>query len=279
MSIDASESIIVLLHGNNYPMHDGHRELFKFAKTIGDKVVAVVMRNVMEWYYFLRTGTAHPITLTETAELVKSIEEIGVPVIFQDFDNVSEDTRKAAMDKAIDVIHKYREEIIVKRVGEICQMMLADILLRPALGEKARVKGPDLEAFVLKDVMKQGLIGMKSSVHIMPSMVRSSDTGLKTKRDKDDGFLNPAQKSLLPKIGELLKTVRQYYEKGWNGPLVERLNSRYEKMQQGAWKFYEIVVFEGGIFENYRLEFTSFAFPTENGGVSLFEDWNTVQKL
>jgi hypothetical protein len=35
---------------------------------------------------------------------------------------------------------------------------------------------------------------------------------------------------------------------------------------------------EGGIFENYRLELTSFTFPNLTGGLSIFEDWNVFQK-
>ena len=107
-------------------------------------------------------------------------------------------------------------------------------------------------------------------------MVRSETTGLKIKRDKtDEGFMLPEQVDLLGNLGFVLKTVHQYYQQGWNGPLVERLNARYADIQKGLWKFREIVVYEGGIFENYRIELTSLDFPQPNGGLSVYEDWNT----
>lgn len=283
MSVDTAGSIIVLLHGNNTPIHEGHQALFDFAKTVGDKVVALVVRNVTEWYHFLRTGMIVDNPKTVTDKLVESLDAIGVPHVFQDPDfSVPEEKRQEVMDKMAELIQAYREQLYLKRIGEICQMMLADIVLRKPLGEAGRVKGPDVEAFVLKDVMNRGRLGADhtSQVHILPKMIKSA-SGLKIKRDKmEEGFMTQAQVEEFNygQIGNIFRLAREQYKEGWNGPLVERLNTKYADFQKGLWKFYEIVVYEGGIFENYRVELTSFELPQPNGAVSLYEDWNVFQK-
>ena len=272
-------STIVLLHGNNSPIHDGHKALFEYAKTFGNQVVAVVVRNVMEWYYFLKTGTAHPITQTITDKLVASINAIGVPIVFFDPDfTITEDKRKETMTKMAEIMQTYRDQIILKRLGEVCQLMLADIVLRQPLGEVCRVKGPDVEAFVLKDVMDKGILGIKTPIYILPKMIRDEKIGLKIKRDKaDEGFMTPEQLDSLSLVGDIMVAVRELYKDGWNGPLAERLNSKYAEMQKNLWKFHEIVVYRGGIFQNYRIELTSLAFSQPNGGTTIYEDWNVFQ--
>jgi phosphopantetheine adenylyltransferase len=119
MSLD--NVIVVTIHGGNRPIHNGHRELFEYAKTIGNNVVAVILRNGLEWNYYLSKGVIVSLTQTKTDELEKSLKAIGIPFEFQDpIFSITEDQRLKVMDQVAETVQKFREQIILKRVGDLC---------------------------------------------------------------------------------------------------------------------------------------------------------------
>lgn len=137
---------------------------------------------------------------------------------------------------------------------------------------RANVVEPECTSFIMKASISSLVKDEVETYKILDRLMRNPENKLRFPTVMPN--LSAEQlKAFNEDVGKIVEKERWRYEKGNNRDLVEFLNKKYKDKQRGLWNFFEVFVFEDGIFENFRLEGTGLQFGNE-----YFEDLYVVKK-
>lgn len=267
-------AVLVPIQARNEPIHGGHKRLIEFAKTIGDKVVVILSRNVREWSSFLQSGIKLPYGPEDILERVSSIESLDIPIVIRDPDYsfISDKDRILALEEAKQILNNFKDQVCLQRVWLMCVSTITSIILRKRAKEiaKAIVLGPEVVNFVAKASVDYIYTGRQNKIQIFPEIIRDPSTNLMFKTSLPQ--LSKEQIDLLPEIGQIMQIIRKRHKDESDEEMLMSLNQEFKSNQKDRWKFHEISIFEGGIFEDFRLYIITISLPLERGGLGFIED-------
>lgn len=255
----------VAIQNSKYGLHNGHRELIRYGKSLGDVIVCLA-ENLMDRNNYLVTGAGKPHYKINDSQFAQDCQDLGVKYKKPYFIVCSEAKRKEAYAFAKGFADQYAGVLLADRyIMEYTSQLIREWFL--TLGVRARenrgdiyLSGPDVISFFWKYRTEQKWPMQRV---IWPNIVRD-DFGLKLSTSSMDITFD---KTLLR---QSIDGWKPKYKVGKNEELVKELNASYSEETVG-WRVNDILVYEGG-FVPGRLEVTSIRYSTGPLSYKLFEE-------
>jgi len=260
---------------NAHPtLHDGHKAIIEYAKSIGDTSVLIVV-DPLAMNEYLLNGKFRTPKSSSVARMKDDLENLGVPQVWRSVSNsidINEPKRQKMYDSMSGLINTYSSSILIPSnfqlaMGSLLMRLMSTPLrgLKKSNEEQIQVRGPEWVGFFLKATLP--VLGRGERIEIFPNVIKDPKFGIKYQTRMKDTF--EADWPQLMRLGQAALGARDKFKIGRNEELVNELNLSYTHR---PWKWHEILVWEGGLVPG-RLEVVQFAVRSARGLVLIEESW------
>lgn len=239
-------------------LHLGHIALLNYAKSFGEAHAPVYLDSRAIAHY-IQTGQIIRTQNVNIHGMKKELDGLGVKSHYISLLKTckNEKNRLRAYEEALRVTNLYKDILLTPILQQQALTMMASRLMIKLSGNleeraAAEIRGPYITNFVLKEIYKR--VKSPLRVEIFPQIIMDRTTGL--------NYQSSIEKyPWLPRVGQAILGARERFKIGRNEELVKELNSAY---QHRPWKWYEIIVWEGGLVPG-KLELVQINTVDESG--------------